>query len=110
MFAAAGKVFERGGWPSLSSRITSRGALPLSRFLRQGGDFDFLTSMRMVENNAGGSYSQIVYGPTGAKVATANAGALIKAFVALPGGASAIYNSSGSWRISATPIGWAVRG
>jgi hypothetical protein len=28
------------------------GALPLSRFLRQGGDFDFLTSMRMVENNA----------------------------------------------------------
>jgi hypothetical protein len=71
------------------------GALPLSRFLRQGGDFDFLTSMPMVENNAGGTDTQIVYGPTGTKVATANAGALLKAFVALPGGASAIYNSSG---------------
>jgi RHS repeat-associated protein len=51
---------------------------------------------RMVENNAGGTYTQIVYGPTGTKVATANAGALIKAFVALPGGAKAIYNSSGT--------------
>ncbi len=51
--------------------------------------------MRMVENNAGGTDTQIVYGPTGTKVATANAGALLKAFVALPGGAKAIYNSSG---------------
>jgi RHS repeat-associated protein len=50
---------------------------------------------RMVENNAGGTYTQIVYGPTGKKLATANAQTLVKAFIALPGGAKAIYNSSG---------------
>jgi RHS repeat-associated protein len=50
---------------------------------------------RMVENNAGGSYSEFVYGPTGAKLAKANGQTLIKAFVALPGGAKAIYNSTG---------------
>jgi RHS repeat-associated protein len=51
---------------------------------------------RMVENNAGGTYTELIYGPTGAKVATANGTTLIKAFVALPGGAKAIYNSSGT--------------
>lgn len=50
---------------------------------------------RMVENNAGGSYSEFVYGPTSAKVAKCNGQTLVKAFVALPGGAKAIYNSSG---------------
>jgi len=50
---------------------------------------------RMVENNAGGSYSEFVYGPTGAKLAKVNGTTLIKAFVALPGGAKAIYNASG---------------
>lgn len=50
---------------------------------------------RMVENNAGGSYAEFVYGPTGAKLAKCNGQALVKAFVALPGGAKAIYNSSG---------------
>ena len=50
---------------------------------------------RMVENNAGGGHTEFIYGPTGAKLAKANALTLIKAFVALPGGAKAIYNSSG---------------
>jgi RHS repeat-associated protein len=51
---------------------------------------------RMVENNAGGTYTEFVYGPTGVKLATVNGTTLIKAFVALPGGAKAIYNSSGT--------------
>jgi RHS repeat-associated protein len=50
---------------------------------------------RMVENNAGGTFTQLIYGPTGAKLATANGSTLVKAFIALPGGAKAIYNSSG---------------
>ena len=50
---------------------------------------------RMVENNAGGTYTEFVYGPTGAKLAKVNGTTLIKAFVALPGGAEAIYNSTG---------------
>jgi YD repeat-containing protein len=50
---------------------------------------------RMVENNAGGTYTEIVYGPTGKKLATCNGQTLVKAFVALPGGAKAIYNSTG---------------
>jgi hypothetical protein len=50
----------------------------------------------MVENNAGGAYSEFVYGPTGAKLAKVNGTALIKAFVGLPGGAKAIYSSSGT--------------
>jgi hypothetical protein len=50
---------------------------------------------RMVENNAGGSYQEFIYSPTGAKLAQVNGGTLIKAFVPLPGGAKAIYNSSG---------------
>jgi hypothetical protein len=32
-----------GGWPTLSRISTPEGAPPLSRFLRQGGDFDFLS-------------------------------------------------------------------
>jgi RHS repeat-associated protein len=50
---------------------------------------------RMVENNAGGSYTEFIYGPTGKKLATASGQTLIKAFVALPAGAKAIYNASG---------------
>jgi RHS repeat-associated protein len=50
---------------------------------------------RMVENNAGGSYSEFVYGPSGVKLAKCNGQTLVKAFIALPGGAKAIYNSSG---------------
>jgi hypothetical protein len=50
---------------------------------------------RMVEQNRGGAYSQIVYGPTGAKLAIMNGQTLQKAFVPLPAGSMAIYNSSG---------------
>jgi RHS repeat-associated protein len=50
---------------------------------------------RMVENNAGGSYKEFIYGPTGVKLAQMNGSTLVKALVALPGGAKAIYNSSG---------------
>ena len=49
---------------------------------------------RMVENNAGGSYTEFVYGPTG-RIAKCSGQTLVKAFVSLPGGAKAIYNSSG---------------
>ncbi len=50
---------------------------------------------RMVENNAGGTYTEFIYGPTGAKLAKVNGTTLIKAFIALPGGAKAIYHSTG---------------
>jgi len=49
---------------------------------------------RMVENNAGGTYTEFIYAPTGAKVAKVNGTTLVKALIALPGGAKAIYNSS----------------
>jgi RHS repeat-associated protein len=50
---------------------------------------------RMVENNAGGTYTELVLGPTGAKLAKVNGTTLVKAFVSLPGGAKAVYTSSG---------------
>jgi RHS repeat-associated protein len=50
---------------------------------------------KMVENNAGGTYTDFVYGPTGTKLAKVSGTTLVKAFVALPGGAKAIYTSSG---------------
>jgi hypothetical protein len=55
--------------------------------------YDALGSM--IETNAGGSYTEFIYGPTGTKLATANEQTLVKAFIALPGGAKAIYNSTG---------------
>jgi hypothetical protein len=36
-----------GGWPTLSLILTPEGGPSLSRFLRQGGDFDFLSSPRL---------------------------------------------------------------
>src|SRR4029077_5477977 len=50
---------------------------------------------RMVEQNRSGVYTQIVYTPSGAKLALMNGTALRKAFVPLSGGSTAIYNSSG---------------
>jgi RHS repeat-associated protein len=69
---------------------------------------------RAVEQNQGGTYSQIVYGPDGSKLAVMNGQTLQSAFIALPGGATAVYNSSGlayyrhpdwlgSSRIASTP-------
>jgi len=50
---------------------------------------------RMVENNAGGSYYEFVYGPGGTKLAKCSGQTLVKAFIALPSGAKAIYTPTG---------------
>ncbi len=50
---------------------------------------------RMVEQARGTSYTQIVYGPGGGKLALMNGSTLSKAFVPLPGGGTAVYTSSG---------------
>jgi RHS repeat-associated protein len=55
---------------------------------------------RMVEQNRSGSYQQIVYGPNGNKLALMNGSTLVRANVPLPGGAQAIYTSSGLDRYS----------
>ena len=49
---------------------------------------------RMVEQQTGSAYTQILYSPMG-KTAIMNGQTLNKAFVYLPGGETAIYNSSG---------------
>lgn len=46
---------------------------------------------RMVEQNRNGAYTQVVYGPGGGKLALMNGQTLEKAFVPLPGGATAVY-------------------
>src|SRR6266851_8465261 len=50
---------------------------------------------RMVEQNRSGSYTQVVYAPTGGKLALMSGQTLQKAFVPLPGQATAVYTSSG---------------
>jgi RHS repeat-associated protein len=50
---------------------------------------------RMVEQNRSGSYTQIVYGPGGGKLALMSGQTLAKGFVPLSGGATAVYNSNG---------------
>ncbi len=50
---------------------------------------------RMVEQDKSGVYSQIVYAPSGFKLAIMSGQTLTKAFVPLSGGAVAVYNSSG---------------
>ena len=50
---------------------------------------------RMVEKNVGGVYTQIVYAPMGNKYAVMSGQTLQKAFIPLPTGAQAVYNSSG---------------
>jgi len=50
---------------------------------------------RMVEQNRSGIFTEIVYLPSGVKLALMNGTALQKAFLPLPGGATAVYNSSG---------------
>jgi RHS repeat-associated protein len=50
---------------------------------------------RMVEQNKSGVNYQIVYAPTGGKLAIMNSSTLQKAFVSLPGGSRAVYTSSG---------------
>jgi len=50
---------------------------------------------RMVEQNRSGAYTQIVYSPSGGKLALMSAQTLQKALVPLSGRAMAVYNSSG---------------
>jgi RHS repeat-associated protein len=50
---------------------------------------------RMVEQNRSGTYSEIVYSPRGAKLAIMNGQSLTKAYVPLPAGSMAVYNTSG---------------
>jgi RHS repeat-associated protein len=50
---------------------------------------------RMVEQNRSGVYSEIVYSPSGAKLAIMNGSALQKGFVSLTGGSTAVYGASG---------------
>jgi RHS repeat-associated protein len=50
---------------------------------------------RAVENQNGSSYTQIVYGPDGNKLALMNGTILVRAFVALPGNGEAVYTASG---------------
>jgi hypothetical protein len=46
---------------------------------------------RAVEQNRSGSFTQIVYAPYGGKLALMNGTTLVKAFVSLPGGPTAVY-------------------
>jgi RHS repeat-associated protein len=50
---------------------------------------------RTVEFGNGSSYTQVVYGPTGSKLALMNGQSLVKSFVPLPGGGTAVYASAG---------------
>ena len=50
---------------------------------------------RMVEQNKSGVVTEIVYSPSGAKLAIMNGATLKTGFVSLPGGSMAAYNSSG---------------
>jgi RHS repeat-associated protein len=50
---------------------------------------------RMVEQGSGSTYTQIVYSPTGGKLALMNGQTLLKARVPLPGGGTATYTNSG---------------
>ncbi len=58
-----------------------------------GATYDALG--RMVEQNRSGTYTEIAYAPTGNKLELMTGQTLQKAFVPLPGGATAVYNSSG---------------
>ncbi len=48
---------------------------------------------RMVEQQNGSSYTQILYGPSGGKLALMNGQTVSKAFIPLPAGATAVYTS-----------------
>jgi hypothetical protein len=49
----------------------------------------------LVENNALGTYTEFLWGPTGAKLASVNGTTLVQALIALPGGESAVYTTAG---------------
>jgi len=98
-------------------------AMPCMRSLNSAGNpltIDSVTLTydalgRMVEQARGTTYTQIVYGPDGGKLALMNGATLGKALVPLPGGGAAVYTSSGlnyyrhadwlgSGRLATTPV------
>jgi len=50
---------------------------------------------RMIEQTRSSGHTEIVYGPYGMKLALMNGQSLVNAFVKIPGGSRAVYNSSG---------------
>ncbi len=58
-----------------------------------GATYDALG--RMVELNRSGTYTEIAYTPSGAKLAVMSGQSLLRAFVPLPAGATAAYTGSG---------------
>jgi RHS repeat-associated protein len=70
-------------------------SISISNSVAGGVGLTFDALDRMVEQNRGGSYTQIVYGPGGGKLALMNGQTLTKGFVPLSGGATAVYNASG---------------
>jgi RHS repeat-associated protein len=90
----AGTCLESGGnqltstpanltWNALNQPITVNST---------GATYDALG--RMVEKGSGGTYTQFVFQPSGAILAVYSGG-LVKGTIPLPGGSTAIYNSSG---------------
>ena len=68
----------------------------------------------MVEQNIGGTVTEIVYGPSGDKLALMNGQTVVKAFIPLPAASKAVYTNSGlayyehadwlgSYRLATTP-------
>src|SRR5437868_9539522 len=52
---------------------------------------------RMVERNNSGTFSEIVYAPTGAKIEIMNGQSYVKSFAQLPGGAMAVWSNGIGW-------------
>ena len=52
-----------------------------------------------MEQQNGSSYTEILYGPTG-KLALMNGQSVVKAFILLPAGATAVYTSGPTYRNS----------
>jgi len=60
-----------------------------------GASLTYDALARIVEKYASGTYTQVVYDPSGAKLALMAGQTLVNGFVPLPGGAAAVYTSSG---------------
>lgn len=77
-------TFATFAWNAASQPVTVNGI---------GATYDALG--RMVETVNGSTYTEYLYRPSGDKLALLNGTTLLKAVIPLPGGASAVYNSSG---------------
>jgi YD repeat-containing protein len=83
----------RNRWVIAGSKITSANGRPIT-VDTVGATYDALG--RMVEQNRSGSYTEIVYSLSGAKLALMTGlSTLQKGYVPLTGGTMAVYNSSG---------------